>query len=203
MSTTEIIGLFLFSTICYCIFEIILGRKIRKQKKFYYSVYQAEVTRSYFASTRNEMMQMVINKEIDCNSEFFKSIYHLNTVIMRNPDKYTQLSAELMDFLMFRDKNSKAERIQLTDKEKKIVRLTSNALGHMIIDYSFWLKILFRFKKNTNKEELSKRGFIASFISCYYEQEKIKAQKAIRSVKEKLDAIAYNSVYSTSDFSIY
>lgn len=200
MNTTILI-LIVF-TICFSSVQIILSRIILKRKAIYTAKYKAEVTKSYFARARNEMMRMSIKNEIDANSPIFKELYHLNTVIMRCPDEYPQISAELMKITALNNKKVKDKReLTLTNAEKKIIKITADALGHIIIEYNWILKMLFK-SVNTKTEKMHAWSFIMLIFGkneIRTEKEKIRAEEKINETKQNFYSIS-GSDFQSSGF---
>jgi len=119
-------------------------RKIRKLNH----VMRVERTRSQFAKARNSLMHLALKDQIDPNSATFQVLYQVDTVFMRSPDKYPELSKALREALLTdnREPNQMvlAEREGWNDDTRKNVIATSDAMEKVITDYSllFWIASL-------------------------------------------------------------
>jgi hypothetical protein len=186
---TLTIGILLLFVVCYAIVQIILGVRALNKKNYYQHLYKAETTKAYFANTRNEMMKMCIEKELDPSTDMFKQIYHLNTVIMRCPDEYPKISLELFRVTALNVKATKpAKELTLTESEKKIIKMTADSLGHIIIEYNWLLRYLFNSFKGKNRN-VSSWGFVMLLFgkeNVNHEKEKVKVEQQIKETKKKL-----------------
>ena len=195
---TFIIAVSFISTI---IINLMLGLREYRLRKYYNSLYVAEKTKSYFAKTRNELMNMVIENKIDNKTIFFKNIYSLNTFFMRNPHAYSNISKELTTALL---NIKKTNKVPLSEGEKKILQSTAEALGHIVINYSMLMKFLFfsakKVKTNMNHANfiifLAHIGNIDRIINA--EREKINAEKKIEQTKNELYRLSGSSFAMSS-----
>lgn len=147
MTATFIVLVFL--TLCISIAQIVLGIQHRKAKRLYHQLWKAERTKAYFAEARNTMLQFASEGKIDPHTSFFKRMYQLNTRVMRSPDSYQEISNALLTATL----NSKGNNapVVYSQEEKKISKLTADALGHIMIEYSLLMRIFFRVLKATDK----------------------------------------------------
>lgn len=183
---TIIIGILIFATICFCSVQIILGITYRKSKRQFATLLKAEQTKSYFAIARNEMMRMALENKIDANTDMFKMVYGLNTVIMKRPDEYPAISRELTSLVLNINQISSKANHKFTQDERRILKFTADALSHIIIEYSSFLKFMFKAKKITNRG-LSKTGFLGFLIQVgIKERQKMEVIKEIKVAKAEL-----------------
>lgn len=69
---------FIFIFICYAIMQINLWIYSNKQRRYYYySLWQVEKVKSYFAKVRNSMTEMALNNQIDSEKKYKESIIKL------------------------------------------------------------------------------------------------------------------------------
>ena len=169
--------------------NLLIGFQERRQTKYYYSLYNAEHTKSFFAKARNELMCLVVDGKIDTQTDFFKSIYNLHTFIMRHPDAYSDFSREFTKALLnIKNTNNRL----LTESEKKISYSTAEALGHIVINYSSFMRFLFAFTKRIEKK-MNHAGFISFLIHIGKAESKVKAEKEIRTAQAELYKISNHS----------
>ena len=166
--------------------NILIGIEESRKAKRYHSLYKAEHTKSFFAKARNEMMCLAIEKKVDTNTDFFRRMYHLNTIIMRNPDEYADISRELTTTLL----NIRSTKKQiLTDEEKKISYLTAEALGHIVINYSVVMRLLFALTKRA-QSKMNHAKFISFLAHMARLDHKIKAEREIKKTQSELYRIS-------------
>lgn len=125
--------------------EILVGlNSIRMRKKYEY-LRRLEQTQGRFAVVRNELMRFAVEGEADAKSATFREIYQLNTAFMRRPDEYKEMSAALRRFVMSSEMPSGGSAISremshIDPGTKEAARMTSEALSHIVVDYSFVLR---------------------------------------------------------------
>jgi len=172
------------------VINIILGYQERQKTNLYRSLYVAEHTKSFFAKARNEMMRLAAENKIDTQSDFFKSMYSLHTLIMRNPDSYSDFSAGLAKAIFnIQKRNPK----QLTESEKNISYMTAEAMGHIIINYSSAMRFLFGFAKRWTKNKINHASFIVFISHLGNLDKKIQAEREIKTAQEELYRLSSNS----------
>jgi len=115
-----------------------------KQKRRYYSLYKAENTKSWFAAARKQMIEFGLEKEININTDFYKDLYKLNTVVMRNPQAYNTIAKVTTKIRLRGLESNPAKAVSLTKKEQLVSLLTARALDKIVIDYAPFLKVLFK-----------------------------------------------------------
>lgn len=125
--------------------EIFVGLNSMRLRKEYEYKRRLEQTQGRFAVVRNELMRLAMEGEADATTETFREIYQLNTSFMRRPDEYKVMSAALRRFVMSSDTpNGQAaisrEMHNIDGGTKKAARMTSEALSHIVVDYSFVLR---------------------------------------------------------------
>ena len=177
----------LLIVMCYFMMTLILGLKIRRQRKYYHLLYRAEKTKSFFAIARNEMMKMVLNNQVDSKKELFKKLYTVNTFIMRSPDEYSKISSMLREgFLDLHNNQNEATFTNLNEYEKKAAKLTADALGNIIIEYSLPLRFCYKLFKRSNKD-ISTIEFVFFFKKLLkQQQDKSLAKIEIENAKKEL-----------------
>lgn len=184
------IVIFIFVLSCYCIVHFFIVLEAIKKKNYYYSLYKAEFTKSHFAKARNTLMNMAIENKIDANSGYFKMLYHLNTIIMRNPDYYEQISQELRDVIWDMNTYKTSSGIHpLTPHEKEATKLTADALGHIAIEYSPLFKLLYKLRKKVDNS-MTTGSFITYMAKVFHERQKLQAEKEIKKLRQGLYKIA-------------
>jgi len=103
--------------------------------------YRCEKVRSRFAIARCHLMRLVAEGELDPNSATFRSLYFLQTSVMRRPDKYDELWRKFFRALAQVKKKDRQDEMlseapQWTPRTKKMVVETADALMYMIYDLS-------------------------------------------------------------------
>ncbi len=173
--------------------NLLLGLHHLKMRRHYSSLYRAERTKSHFAKARNEMMRMAVEKSIDISTNYYKALYHLNTVIMRNPDSYSEISKELEAAMMSLNTSHGDEEVtlQLTENEKEISLLTANAFSHIVVDYSPFLRNLYRVGRFLIGSDYTKDHLFFGTI-IVKEIEKRRAERKIKAAQSKLYQLSSN-----------
>jgi hypothetical protein len=116
---------------------------------------RVEVTQRHFAEARNALMRAALDGEIDVDSYIFKLFYFLNTAFMRRPDQYVDISDALAKVLILDDSDAeissevKKEASTLSQEAAEAIKKTGDAMGYLVIDYSFLLRNAFRIVKNS------------------------------------------------------
>jgi len=118
---------------------------------------RVEETQRHFAEARNQLMEAAIGGNIDVDSEAFKLFYGINTAFMRRPDQYEEISKALTTISVLDEDPESAEamRVEVEDLSPEALdalRRTGDALGHLVIDYSFLLKNAYRLMKRSNPD---------------------------------------------------
>ncbi len=137
--------------------ELIIGIFVwRSRQKFQHEI-RVERTQRYFATARNELMQLAIANEIDVNSTTFRYLYFLNTLLMRRPDAYPEWSTALrITFLRPQESESDSsveiESEKWTPAIRDVVKTTADALDSFLIDYSLAWRLVFKLKKRSEPE---------------------------------------------------
>lgn len=136
--------------------EVILGSMIFIQRYKLRKQFRIEKAQSYFAKSRNKLMELTIKQKININSITFEYFYLFNTALMRRPDEYPQISLKILSTL-FADDSSKDSLIHQESKDwtpevREMVRMTADALGNLAIDYSFILRNIYGLEKRYNPD---------------------------------------------------
>lgn len=184
-----VFGFIFLISLCFITIQIFEGIRNVRQKRYYTSLYKAELTKSYFAEARNELMGMAIAGKIDANSSYFKDMYRLNTIIMRAPDQYEKISMGITKVLLDINTFKNTSSSNLTESEKHILRLTAKALGQIVIEYTFPFRLLYHFMKWTERD-FSKDRFIFHIAGITRDLAKVKANEEIAKAKQELLTMA-------------
>lgn len=139
--------------VLWAIREVVIGvlawldsRKIRHERN-------SERTRRQFAEARNRLVKLAVDRRVDVNSASFKYFYQINTAFMRRPDQYREISAAVAYSFLKPDSDSPSDEELLREAKdwspefKKVVRATADAMGYLLLDYSFFLRLMFRMEK--------------------------------------------------------
>lgn len=119
---------------------------------------RVEVTQRHFAEARNALMRAALDGEIDVDSYTFKLFYFLNTALMRRPDQYDEISDALAKVLILDDSSTeisnevRKEASDLSQEAAEAIKKTGDAMGYLVIDYSFLLRNAFRLLKKSRPE---------------------------------------------------
>lgn len=132
--------------------EVVISIVLMRSRRKYRHEYRVERTQSHFAEARNELMQLALKGEVDVNSESFKLFYSFNTALMRRPDQYPELSYALTHSFLCQandgtDNPLDQESKHWTPDFKHVVIRTANAMDYIVVDYSWVVRLLFRFEK--------------------------------------------------------
>ena len=116
-----------------------------------------ERTRRQFAEARNALMNLAIAKDVDVNSLSFRFFYYINTAFMRRPDQYREISIVLVNLFLNQHDSSSGEELLAESRHwspsfKSVVRLTAGALGYVVLDYSWSVRLMFRLEKRMDPE---------------------------------------------------
>lgn len=186
--------------------NLLIGVYYMKKRKHFFTLYKAEKTKAYFAIARYEMMQMVVEGTVDSKTDFFKTLYYMNTFVMRNPSSYAQISKSLSRSLRLLDElvpakigtssTGQEEVLVLNDSEKKISKLTAEAMSHIIIDYSPFTNTIYKFGKQVARQriQISPVLFNISIFGGFLIKKN--AEKQIKYVHDRLEQIAGMSSYT-------
>ncbi len=112
MTAYEIV---VFLLLIWVVREIALGIIYRRSHARYKKLRKTEETRGYFAELRNELLMAMREGLIDPNSYTFRVFYTLQTLIMRNPSKYTKISELVVDKIL-EDEDRDCTLCDLDDK---------------------------------------------------------------------------------------
>jgi len=108
-----------------------------------------ERTRRQFAEARNMLMKLVMHRAVDVDSTSFKFFYYINTAFMRRPDQYQDVCGVLVSLFLHQENSSSGDELLAESKTwsegfKAVVRETANALGYVVIDYSWLMRLAFK-----------------------------------------------------------
>lgn len=117
----------------------------------------AEETQRHFAQARNQLMESAVTGELSVDSPVFKLFYAINTALMRRPDQYEEISKAIAPVLVLEKTPGNAEAFRnemqkLSPEALNAVRATADALGHLVVDYSFLLRNAFRLFRHSNPD---------------------------------------------------
>lgn len=182
MKQEEVVVLLAIFTIGSFFSIISIIRRIRINNKAR-TLYKIEEARASFAHSRDELMKLVINRNLDEKSTLFKHLYYINTVYLRRPDEYGKLS-EWLAYSLLNPKQNNIQRIKSETKNispeiQNVFRLTSESIGRIVVDNSFVFNLLMKYIKMKEKD-FSYEHFITLLhkIGLMNWEEKIKAEKA-------------------------
>ena len=138
-----LISILILLIMIWAVSEFVFGSYIWWKRRTIKHTIRVERTRHHFAEARTKLLKMVRESKIDANSETFKTIYHINTYVMRRPDQYPEISRKVLRaILLSKKEGSLTSEAQDWDQEtKEVVRETANALGLIVVDYSRILRI--------------------------------------------------------------
>jgi hypothetical protein len=115
---------------------------------------RVERTLHHFAEVRNQLTQLALERKIDAHSQTFQQLYTINTYIMRRPDAYPQISSMLQYLIMNREAERSdslsAESKNWSPEMKEVVKASADALGYLILNYSFFARLIYRLEKWIN-----------------------------------------------------
>lgn len=114
---------------------------------------RVEVTQRRFAEARKSLLDSVVKGELDPHSATFRRLYYLNTVVMRRPDQYDEISRVMKTFIAGGKKGEmpksiKAESKNWTPGVKMAIVATSDAMKQLVLNYSWVLRYLLRLQQS-------------------------------------------------------
>ena len=135
-----------------------------------------ERTRRQFAESRNALVELAMAREVDVKSRSFQLFYHINTAFMRRPDQYREISGLLVRLFLDHHNSSPAEELLAESKNwspgfKAVVRSTADALGYVVLDYSWFIRLMFRLEKLFDSNSTPFR-MLSEFRTSIEEKEK-------------------------------
>ncbi|MCA1623181.1 MAG: hypothetical protein LC768_07115 [Acidobacteria bacterium] len=136
---TFIVFIILLAALYHFVIGTITGFRVRKLRQVIYR----ERTQSSFALVRNELMRLARAEKISVRSETFAIFYELNTIGMRNPDRYHLLSLALHQALgnLNLNDNTKTTKTELDNEMwgasmETLLNLQIQALSSLLIFHS-------------------------------------------------------------------
>lgn len=146
------ITLIVVIAVLWAIRELVVGIVVMRSRRKYKHEYRTERTQSHFAEARNKLMRLAIDGEVDVNSESFRRFYCFNTTLMRRPDQYPELSHAITHVFLTESGNSHDSTLDQESKHwtpafKRVVVMTANAMDYIVLDYSWIVRLIFRFEK--------------------------------------------------------
>ncbi len=144
--------LLIFIILTYALKDFALGIVSFRRNQKYQHLLIVEQTQAQFATVRQRLLRLVTEKKIDADSQTFKMIYHLCTVIMRRPEQYPQISAVMREVLSSLNTTQSHNPIYVESRSWSeevidVIEELNKSLGFFMIDYSYFWKILFRILK--------------------------------------------------------
>lgn len=132
--------------------EVIVGLWVWKQRREYRHLHRVEVTQRFFGEARDALLSLVRTGKLDDKSATFRTLYHIDTYILRHPDAYPQISTVLQMALFDNNTHSAssafvAESRQWTPEIRHVVMRHAAALGNVIISHSRILRWAHSLKK--------------------------------------------------------
>lgn len=133
----------------WAIHELILGLMAWKRRRKMEHILRIERIQARFAMARNQLVDLFLSKQVDPNSLTFRLLYYFNTALMRRPDEYPKISAELRRLLISNGSSPSSKRLHLesetwTPEIKKVVMLTADAMGYLIVECFLPFRIISR-----------------------------------------------------------
>ena len=145
--------------VAWVLLEFVLGRVTVRRRNKYRRRIRIEQIRSHFAATRVQLMRLARSGKVDVDSYTFRSLYKIQTFIMRRPDRQKMIA---MSLLVLSRLNLKAppeeaailelESAEWSDELRDVVRTTSEGLNLLLLDSSWLLRILSRFGEKVPRE---------------------------------------------------
>jgi len=165
--------------------EIIVGILTWRHTRQLRHKLRVERTLQLFAEARNQLTKLALEEKIDANSKVFQQLYIMTTYIMRRPDAYPQIS--LMLQYSFSQENESEKDLSWYDESKtwspevkEVVKASADALGSLILNYSFLVRWIYRVEKRSNPTASPRR--ILSILS----PEKDAVVKEIRQTQNEM-----------------
>ncbi len=209
MSTLTLVFIVaLIFSIYQIIFIILNSRRIRRLRRTRYT----DVTQRSFGIARHDLMMLVSQNELLPTSATFRFFYCTDTTVMRNPERYDQLSKVLREILSGK-MNGHGERSELyhqvleesknwSPKVKKMVAKQAHAMGTLLFLHSSIIRLsMLAAKSLLSKIVLSP---LAKFLSkgstekLWQYSEEIAAKhnpdvETILETKKELEHLAYSN----------
>lgn len=178
MTVTELIVLAL---ILWGIREAIVGYLVERQNRKLRQLIRTERTQQQFAEARNDLMRLALSGGIDTQSSTFRTLYHMNTAVMRRPDVYPEISAGLFKVVLHTaamESTSPVEEESATwsPAVKDVVKKTADAMNYIILEYSRLFRFIYRVER-------MKDPTVTPFVLL------VRIAKRIQEKKEKRDPI--------------
>ncbi len=156
---------------------------------------RVQETQNQFALARKKLIQHACEGKIDPNEEAFRFLYQTNTMFMRRPDQYEQLSRVVQEGAIAGTKEHRSKKAEkasaknkMSDELREVYQLTGEAIGHIAIEHSKFLRFFLGGITKSLKSLDKNRGHSYVFgklIKSYLEEEE-KRMKADEN-KEKLE----------------
>lgn len=136
-----LIPFILFLTVIQFIFAFVY----KQQRKQYREVLSQKRIRGHFAVARDRLLKLATEKKLDIHSDTFQMLYTLYTAIMRNPERYAQLSERLLKLSLDKDTHTGVGVItresefwdeELSQEIKSLVTYTAKGFQVIIVEYS-------------------------------------------------------------------
>lgn len=132
--------------------NLVLGTWAAKDRSRIRHYRNKERTRRQFAEARNALTELALTRDTDVNSMSFRFFYYINTAFMRRPDQYREISGVLVALFLNQHNSSSSEELLAESRMwspgfKAVVRKTADALGYVVIDYSWWRRFMFKLEK--------------------------------------------------------
>jgi hypothetical protein len=136
----KILTVFAIVIILWSLGELILSLYAIWQSSKISHVIRIERTQRGFAEARAMLMELAIDNKIDPRSMTFAFLYHVNTMFMRRPDKYSELGNNLKYYLSSPDVSGAAvlrsERESWTEDVRMVMKATADAMDNVLWGYS-------------------------------------------------------------------
>jgi hypothetical protein len=142
---------------------------------------------------------MATERAADPDSLSFQCFYYINTAFMRNPEQYREISRDLVKLFLDQHQSSSGEELWAESKEwspafKECVKLTANALGYLVLDYSWSIRWAFKIERKLNPTSTSPFHFMRRMSTTLEEKEKeepiIKIRETQRAMYQMVGANA-------------
>ncbi len=148
----DAVTLIVIIAVLWAVREVVISIVVMRSRRRYKHEYRTERTQSHFAEARNQLMRLALNGELDVNSKSFKYFYYFNTALMRRPDQYPEISHAMTQKFLGNYEQGAASPLDEESKHwtpaiKDVVVMTANAMDYIVVDYSWVIRLMFRFER--------------------------------------------------------
>lgn len=181
-----------FMVIAFSIKEIALGWTVYRQRRKLQRIIEIEQAQHLFAEARNLLLEAVMDGDLNPRSETFRTLYFLNTALLRRPHMCHAISA----LISLRAEQSKLGNNELIEREvvswtPKVVGAllkTTTAMKFIVWDLSPSLRFAYRIQKLRNPE-LTPLEFVYGHKEQLQSEESQKVE-VLHAVQERFQTLA-------------